>query len=383
MDNNPISHEEPSCSHGPVALINNATDLNEDECILRQQAGNTFSKKIYYHKNSQNEMRTFINTDELNVKYTSEEYVELNNNRSNTSKEITVHEPQTESTTLIKPNSNEPSVIIELPSPLLNRFSKTPPREHPHFPLILISRPQSFVAERKPADPLTIQPQPKTTMSASDTVRAKMPNPNPEIHLSTAMPPSLFIQALSRINQSNLSVTLISQLQDVKNSTDERNRNIILSQREISAPNSITESAPPSYSFVLRQNSRRPQLMGTFIPSPSFIPLTPPPNYATAFDIYVDNEVPPPRPTTINYGFTPMPVVCPICGVAGITVTRSKITLCTHLCAVLMCLFCCWLCVPLPYLLNSCKDVYHYCGNCRNLLGMYCPTNPDTTSSFA
>ncbi|KAI5639299.1 LITAF-like zinc ribbon domain-containing protein [Phthorimaea operculella] len=155
-------------------------------------------------------------------------------------------------------------------------------------------------------------------------------------------------------------------------------------QSMLNTPDSLT-SAPPSYSFVLRQTAamarRRPRHMGTFIPSPSFVTKTPPPNYAQAFDIYVDTPVRHTHRHRVNYtfGFAPMPVICPECGYTGLTTTQSKITLCTHLCALLLCLFCCWVCAPLPYIMSSCKDVYHYCGNCNALLGMYSPSNPEPT----
>lgn len=199
------------------------------------------------------------------------------------------------------------------------------------------------------------------------------------IHLK--QPQSLFLCAIIKLSQTS---------QIIINFDNAENRPIIIDQTlriedsstknalpELGAPESLT-SAPPSYSFVLRQINarRRPRFMGTFIPSPSFIQHAPPPNYAQAFDIYIDNPLlPPPRP--LNYGFHPMLVVCPECGFVGTTSITTRITFCTHLCAIILCLCCCWLCVPLPYLLRSCKDVYHYCGNCRFFLGIYSPTNPE------
>lgn len=185
-------------------------------------------------------------------------------------------------------------------------------------------------------------------------------------------PQTLFVQALSKLNESSLNFSLLNYLQSNLVKTNWKDG-------DITPPDSLT-SAPPSYSFVLRQIAarRRPRLMGTFIPSPSFVQHTPPPTYATAFDIYIDPG-PPPQPRVYTYGFTSMPVVCPECGYSGMTITTCKITLCTHLCAFILCLFCCWICAPLPYVLRSCKDVYHYCRNCRNFMGMYCPTNPESS----
>lgn len=202
--------------------------------------------------------------------------------------------------------------------------------------------------------------------------RSSLPSP---ISLVTSQPPTLFLQALSKLNESSLSLAVLSRL---KTSSL---RSGPLMSGEITPPDSLA-NAPPSYSFVLRQMAarRRPRLMGTFIPSPSFVQHTPPPNYATAFDIYVENPQNSAPPTRMNFGFTSRFVVCPECGYTGMTVVTTKITLCTHMCAFLLCLFCCWICVPLPYILRSCKDVYHRCRGCRNLLGMYCPTNPDQTT---
>lgn len=218
--------------------------------------------------------------------------------------------------------------------------------------ILLIKRPSY-------QSPITCQP------------RSNLPSP---ISLAPSQPPTLFIQALSKLNESSISLAVLNNLKSPLGTG-------LLHSGDITPPDSLA-SAPPSYSFVLRQMAarRRPRLMGTFIPSPSFVQHTPPPNYATAFDIYVDNHVAPPPTRVYNFGFASMPAVCPECGFAGMTVVTTKITLCTHMCAFLLCIFCCWICVPLPYILRSCKDVYHHCRGCRNFLGMYCPTNPDNTS---
>ncbi|CAH2083460.1 unnamed protein product [Euphydryas editha] len=197
----------------------------------------------------------------------------------------------------------------------------------------------------------------------------------------TTQPLTLFLQALAKLSESSLSLAVRNNLLPEYSLGIKNNNKIIdMNSIELSPPDSLT-SAPPSYSFVLRQMAarRRRRLMGTFIPSPSFVQHTPPPNYAAAFDIYVDSPLPAPPTRNYNFGFTPIPIVCPECGYAGISMVASKITLCTHLCAIVLCLLCCWICAPLPYVLRSCKDVYHYCRNCRSYLGMYCPTNPDAS----
>ncbi|XP_026486523.1 uncharacterized protein LOC113393713 [Vanessa tameamea] len=214
-------------------------------------------------------------------------------------------------------------------------------------------------------------------------ISSNLPSPislnNPE----TIQPLTLFLQALAKLNESSISLAIQNNILPKSNSDHtSANKVIDMNSIELTPPDSLT-NAPPSYSFVLRQMAarRRRRLMGTFIPSPSFVQHTPPPNYATAFDIYVDSPLPPPPSRNYNFGFTPIPIVCPECGYAGFSIVASKITLCTHLCAIVLCLLCCWICAPLPYVLRSCKDVYHYCRNCRYYLGMYCPTN--TESSYA
>ncbi|KAG6462383.1 hypothetical protein O3G_MSEX013222 [Manduca sexta] len=218
-----------------------------------------------------------------------------------------------------------------------------------------------------------LRPSLQAITSASTTTTTKP--------LPLTKPQTLFLQALSKLNESSISIAIINHIKSTQPSVTSKIINTEKKAAYLSPPDSLT-SAPPSYSFVLRQMAarRRPRLMGTFIPSPSFVQHTPPPTYATAFDIYVDNSIPPPPPRTYSLGFASMPVLCPECGFTGMTITRTKITLCTHMCAFMLCLFCCWICVPLPYVLRSCKDVYHYCANCHNYLGMYCPTNPENSN---
>lgn len=194
-----------------------------------------------------------------------------------------------------------------------------------------------------------------------------------------SQPTTLFLQALSKLNESSLTLAVINRLK--LQSSSNLNKVIKIESGEITPPDSLS-SAPPTYSFVLRQLAvrRRPRFMGTFFPSPSFVQHAPPPTYTGAFDVYIEPALPPAPARVYTFGFTSMPIVCPECGYTGMTVISSHTTICTHLCAFILCLLCCWLCAPLPYILRSCKDVYHYCRNCRSFLGMYCPTNPDSVA---
>ncbi|KAJ8704882.1 hypothetical protein PYW08_012202 [Mythimna loreyi] len=222
----------------------------------------------------------------------------------------------------------------------------------------------------------------------TSTQSPSLPNPRslmsmpPSVTVAVGtQPASLFLQALSKLNESSLTLAVISpfRLQSPSNLS----RSYTFMSGDITPPDSLT-SAPPTYSFVLRQiaGRRRPRFMGSFFPSPSFVQHTPPPTYTGAFDVYVEPPLPPPPVRTYSLGYNSMPVICPECGYTGMTVIKAHVTVCTHCCAFLLCILCCWICAPLPYLLTSCKDVYHYCRNCRSFLGMYCPSNPDATSIY-
>ncbi|XP_063544931.1 uncharacterized protein LOC134753098 [Cydia strobilella] len=297
--------------------------------------------------------------------------LQIPNIDSITSHEIASHSLETASEDVQSPRSPTSHSSAEI----INEERPSVTTANYSVPLLLISAPPSVVipgthASRRCAlkiqSPISSQPL-KSLNSAT-------------IRQAENVPQSLFIQALSRLtNSDTLNISVLSNMM-AKSQYSVFGQNVKQNNAgprpgDLSPPDSLT-SAPPSYSYVLRQMAvrRRPRLMGTFIPSPSFVPHCPPPNYNAAFDIYVDNAMPPP-PRLRHLGFGPCPIVCPECGYSGMSVVVSKITMCTHLCAIVLCLFCCWVCAPLPYLMSSCKDVYHYCSSCRYFLGMYCPTN--------
>lgn len=226
-----------------------------------------------------------------------------------------------------------------------------------------------------PSSPLLMNVSPNV-IPADPSIFTNLPSP---VSVVVSQPQNLFLQALCKLNEIRDSKVL--QTLNANNSNNCRlesqpTNQIVLKSPDLTPPDSVA-SAPPSYSYVLKQIAfrRRPRMLGTFVSSPSFIQHTPPPHYAASFDIYLNNIAPPPT-RTYNFGFTPMLANCPNCGYTGLTVVTSKITLCTHLCAFTLCILCCWICAPLPYLLRSCKNVSHYCRNCRSFLGMYCHANP-------
>ncbi|CAG4974010.1 unnamed protein product [Colias eurytheme] len=211
--------------------------------------------------------------------------------------------------------SVEQEQAAAIPSNIAPSKDETPNCKSPKaMPLLIFSRPTSFILHSPTYRPINLTSQSQISL------------PN--------QPQTLFLMALAKLNESSISLTLANNL----------HMSLLNKQKgclpEPSPPDSLT-SAPPSYSFVLRQMTarRRPRLMGTFIPSPSFVQHSPPPNYAAAFDIYVDNAIPPPTTRVYNFGFTPIPVICTECGYTGMTMVRTRITVCTHLCAFALCLF--------------------------------------------
>lgn len=302
---------------------------------------------------------------------------QIANTASETSQEIATHTLDDPAQTPLSPEGSR-SITITGPPVQNEEITPVSSAAFP-VPFLLISAPSSLVL---PATHTTRTRSCNFNIQSPITSQPLMSPHSLRKPCSTeTRPPSLFLQALRTLTtNSSMNVTVLNNLIAKSQYLSLQNDKGRSRFGDLSPPDSLN-SAPPSYSYVLRQMAvrRRPRLMGTFIPSPSFIPHVPPPNYNAAFDIYVDNTLPTPPTRVRRFGFASVPTVCPECGYTGMTVVTSKITMCTHLCAIVLCLLCCWVCVPLPYVLRSCKDVYHHCRNCRNFLGMYCPTNAETS----
>ncbi|XP_023037872.1 lipopolysaccharide-induced tumor necrosis factor-alpha factor homolog [Drosophila willistoni] len=72
-----------------------------------------------------------------------------------------------------------------------------------------------------------------------------------------------------------------------------------------------------------------------------------------------------------NYGSQSKRVQCPSCHGFVMTNLMTKPTKGTHLIAGLLCVCCLWPCAGLPYCINCCKNVHHYCPNCGCYMGSY------------
>ncbi|XP_063530673.1 lipopolysaccharide-induced tumor necrosis factor-alpha factor homolog isoform X1 [Cydia strobilella] len=62
---------------------------------------------------------------------------------------------------------------------------------------------------------------------------------------------------------------------------------------------------------------------------------------------------------------------CRNCNAQISTRIDRKPTMKTHLMAALLCVLGCWCCVCVPYCMDSCLDVDHYCPNCGTFVGSY------------
>lgn len=107
-------------------------------------------------------------------------------------------------------------------------------------------------------------------------------------------------------------------------------------------------------------------------------PPPPPPYDANA------NMLPPggghgPHPTTYVHtivtapqvGPDPASISCPSCQKHVITRLDYETSTKTHIMAGLLCLFICWPCFWIPYVVDTCKNANHYCPNCGAYIGTY------------
>uniref|UniRef100_A0A336MNT9 CSON004293 protein n=1 Tax=Culicoides sonorensis TaxID=179676 RepID=A0A336MNT9_CULSO len=73
---------------------------------------------------------------------------------------------------------------------------------------------------------------------------------------------------------------------------------------------------------------------------------------------------------SIPFGPQPSNITCPSCQKQIATKIKHENATKTHMFALLCCLIF-WPCVWLPYTMDSCKDVNHYCPYCDAYLGSY------------
>ena len=74
--------------------------------------------------------------------------------------------------------------------------------------------------------------------------------------------------------------------------------------------------------------------------------------------------------TSLHYGDHPQQLICPHCRANVLSQVKHETGLITWLIAGGLCLLGCWAgCCLVPFCVDACKDVEHYCPNCRALMG--------------
>ncbi|XP_013185842.2 lipopolysaccharide-induced tumor necrosis factor-alpha factor homolog [Amyelois transitella] len=121
------------------------------------------------------------------------------------------------------------------------------------------------------------------------------------------------------------------------------------------------------------------KMSGQAMPNVQYVgPQPPPPPYST----HPPPGVQPPPGAAIGTvtttfivtnpaGPDPMITTCPSCHHQIVTRTERNPTTKTHAIACLLFWFICWPCVCLPYCMDSCNNIDHYCPNCNAYIGGY------------
>ncbi|XP_076381280.1 uncharacterized protein LOC117225938 isoform X2 [Megalopta genalis] len=165
---------------------------------------------------------------------------------------------------------------------------------------------------------------------------------------------------LSSLETSNQQWSLSSFLQCVPIVNDEP------------STRALARDAPPTYSSIF---ARRPPMRnwGPFRSAnrSSFVAPIPPPSYAQAQENYMASF----SMANSNRLWAPIPMttVCHRCTSIVVTAVEVRRSVITHITAFALFLCGCWPCCMLPYCLNSCNDIDHYCPVCNAHLGTYRP----------
>ncbi|KAJ2950762.1 hypothetical protein O0L34_g9026 [Tuta absoluta] len=70
-------------------------------------------------------------------------------------------------------------------------------------------------------------------------------------------------------------------------------------------------------------------------------------------------------------GSMPSLITCRLCNMQVTTSVVFRPSVRTHLAALLLCVVGCWPFACVPYCVESCNSVDHYCPNCRGYIGSY------------
>ncbi|XP_076756585.1 uncharacterized protein LOC143426812 isoform X2 [Xylocopa sonorina] len=138
--------------------------------------------------------------------------------------------------------------------------------------------------------------------------------------------------------------------------------------------------APPTYStiYMSRATMRRNWRPFRSTNRSSFTAPMPPPSYAQTQGIsltsYSTNDPLRVSPNATRIWFSrPTTAICPRCTTIIVTTIEARQSIITHIIAIAL-FFCgCWPCCMIPYCINTCKTIDHYCPVCRAYLGTYRP----------
>ncbi|XP_035731009.1 cell death-inducing p53-target protein 1-like isoform X2 [Vespa mandarinia] len=103
-----------------------------------------------------------------------------------------------------------------------------------------------------------------------------------------------------------------------------------------------------------------------FIPPPIYYGYAPPPP-----------PLPPPPPPPLRqnvmigggFGSQPRLMICPHCGIRILSEVETETTITTHAIALFLCIIGFWCCAPIPYCMDNCLRMKHYCPLCKSFLG--------------
>lgn len=138
---------------------------------------------------------------------------------------------------------------------------------------------------------------------------------------------------------------------------------------------------PPSYDQVTGSNTGQPPHQRSY-PNPpiGFIPPDNHPNeqhpiYPTNYPQHQGQQPPPQvvyiQNTVIPLGPNEVYLTCPHCHVQKLTRIEAEPSAKTHLMAALLCVLGFWCCACMPYCIESCMNINHFCGNCNKFIGSY------------
>ncbi|XP_035774144.1 lipopolysaccharide-induced tumor necrosis factor-alpha factor homolog [Anopheles albimanus] len=133
------------------------------------------------------------------------------------------------------------------------------------------------------------------------------------------------------------------------------------------------QQQPPGYVPQIPQGTTYPHPPSG---APNYAHPAPPPPYDANSNVMPG--IPPPGVTTYvqvvtrpQVGPDPSAMMCPSCSKHVVTRLDYDSTTKTHIAAGLLCLFGCWPCFWIPYVVDSCKSANHYCPNCGAYIGTY------------